>query len=222
MRVFINDREVGPLAAGGATVGEIVEALRVHVDPREIVTGVELDGVCHSAGERERFAHRAAEGVERLALTVETPETFAASRRHDLAGCLGTLARKVGLVVDLLRRSDARAANALLAALMEELRLALLLDRQLAVLVGTAPAGPAGEIQVLGESLLGAEERRAWEEVAELLSSRLVPLLEAWSRAESAATGGEAAAGEGRAAGGGAAGGAVAASRRLSASTPGF
>ena len=63
MHIFINEREVGALDAVGATVGEMIEALGVHVDPNEIVTTVELDGVQFSAGDEDRFARRAAAGV---------------------------------------------------------------------------------------------------------------------------------------------------------------
>ena len=74
MDVFINERAVGAVEAVGATVGEMIEALGVHVDPDEIVTTVEIDGVTFSAGDEERYVRRAAANVRRLVLGTSTPD----------------------------------------------------------------------------------------------------------------------------------------------------
>src|SRR5262245_48658116 len=120
MHIFINEREVGTLDAAGATVGEMVEALGVHVDPNEIVTTVELDGVRYSAGEEERFARRTAASVRRLVLGTSTPAAFAATMRDELANALDIIASKVDAVVGLFGSGDDRDANTLLASLLEE------------------------------------------------------------------------------------------------------
>src|SRR6185369_14601670 len=99
MHVFINEREVGAVEASGATVGEMIEALGVHVDPDEIVTTVEIDGVTFSAGEEERWARRAAGNVRRLVLGTATPAAFARSMRAELAAAVDVVAAKVELVV---------------------------------------------------------------------------------------------------------------------------
>jgi hypothetical protein len=181
MHVFINEREVGPLPETDATIGEIVEAMAVHIDPDEIVTAIELDGLVYSAGDEERYARRRASGVGRLVVTTQTPIVFSAAMRTEMADALSLVAAKVETVVALFRSGDERGANSLLAALMEELRLVLVLDHQLTTLDGS-PAAPAVEdIRELAPMLLDAEERRAWAELSELLAERLVPTLEAWS-----------------------------------------
>jgi hypothetical protein len=184
MHVFINEREVGAVEAAGATVGEMIEALGVHVDPNEIVTGVELDGVMFSAGDEHRYARRAAVNVERLVLETATPATFALRMRHELGSAVAVIATKVELVVSRFAAGDDHDANALLAALLEELRLALVLEQQVATLDGAAIPAALEPVVAVAPALLAAQERRAWDELARLLGGRLAPALHAWSRAE--------------------------------------
>jgi hypothetical protein len=181
MHVFINEREIAAGAATDATVGEVVEASRMHVDPSEIVTGVELDGVEFNAGDDERYSRRAAAGVQRLKISTRTPTAFAVDKRRGLAATLDEVAGRTRLVVTLLRQSEARAANGLLACLMEELRLTLLLDYQLTLLAADAPSLARDEIAALAPQLLAAEEARAWDTLASLLDSNLAPTLERWA-----------------------------------------
>jgi hypothetical protein len=189
MHIFINEREVGALDAIGTTVGEMIEALGVHVDPNEIVTTVELDGVRYSAGEEERFARRAAASVGRLVLGTSTPAAFAAGMRGELADALEVVASKVDSVVALFRRGDDRAANALLAALLEEMRLALVLEQQVTTLDGCVARDGAETVTAIAPELLAAQEQRAWGTVATLLGDRLSPALRAWSHGQRALTG---------------------------------
>jgi hypothetical protein len=181
MHVFINELEITAGAAVGATVGEIVEASRMHVDPSQIVTAVELDGVEFNAGDDERYGRRAAAGVQRLKISTRTPTAFAVDKRRGLAATLDEVAGRTRLVVTLLRQSEARAANGLLACLMEELRLTLLLDYQLTLLAADAPSGARDEIAALAPQLLAAEETRAWDTLASLLDTNLAPTLERWA-----------------------------------------
>ena len=186
MHVYINDREVGALEVGGATVGEIIEALGVHVDPDEIVTAVELDGVAYNAGDDDRYARRAAASVQRLVLVTKTPAAFAESMRGELASALDVIAAKVDLVVARFRDGADRDANALLAALMEELRLALVLEQQVTTLDGVVIAAAGAPVAAVAPELLDAQERRDWSDVAALLVDGLAPALRAWSAAERA------------------------------------
>ena len=181
MRVFINEQEIMAGAATGATVGEIVEASRMHVDPSAIVTTVELDGIEFNAGEEDRYCRRAAGGVQRLVISTRSPSEFVAVKRHGLAATLDEVAARTRLVVTLFRQSDTRAANGVLACLMEELRLTMLLDYQLSVLAADAPSGAREEIAALAPQLLRAEEKRAWDTLANLLDGNLAPTLDRWA-----------------------------------------
>jgi hypothetical protein len=184
MHVFINEQEIMVGAIPGATVGEIVEASRMHVDPTEIVTEVELDGVAFHAGDEQQFARRAATGVQRLTIRTRTPAGFAADKRRDLAATLDAVAQRTRIVVTLLRESNTRTANGLLACLMEELRLTLLLDYQLSLLAEDALSTIArDEIATLAPMMLDAEEHRAWERLAIILDTKLAPVLERWATA---------------------------------------
>jgi hypothetical protein len=181
MHVFINEREIIAGAAAGATVGEIVEASRMHVDPSEIVTAVALDGVEFNAGDEEHYGRRPAAGVRQLVISTRSPSDFATDKRRGLAATLDEVAERTRLVVQLLRQSEARAANGLLACLMEELRLTLLLDYQLSLLAADAPSTARDEIAALAPQLLDAEEKRAWDTLADLLDTTLAPTLDRWA-----------------------------------------
>jgi hypothetical protein len=181
MHVFINEKEITPGAAAGATIAEVVEASRMHVDPSEIVTTVALDGVEFSAGEEERFGRRQATSVERVVITTRTPTAFAAEKRKSLAATLDEVAERTRMVVGLLQRSETRAANGLLACLMEELRLTLVLDYQLTLLAADEPSGAREAVAEIAPQLLDAEERKAWNVLAGLLEQKLVPVLQEWA-----------------------------------------
>ncbi len=182
MRVFINELEIPSAAPAGATVGEVVEASRMHVDPSEILTVVELDGVSFHAGDENEYARRPASGIASMRIQTRTPAAFAVDKRRNLAETLDAVAARTRLVVTLLRQSDTRAANSLLASLMEELRLTLLLDYQLAMLAEDAPSAAARqEIAVLAPQMLAAEERKSWGVLAGLLDDALAPTLERWA-----------------------------------------
>jgi glutamyl/glutaminyl-tRNA synthetase len=184
MHVFINEQEIMAGAAPGATIGEIVEASRMHVDPTEIMTEVELDGVAFHAGDEQQFARRAATGVQRLTIRTRTPAAFASDKRRSLAETLDAVAQRTRIVVTLLRESNTRTANGLLACLMEELRLTLLLDYQLSLLAEDALSTIAREeIATVAPQLLNAEEKRSWQILAELLEKKLAPTLERWAAA---------------------------------------
>jgi hypothetical protein len=181
MHVFINDREIMSGAANGATVGEIVEASRIHMDPSVIVSTIEIDGTQFHAGDEDRYGRRAVASVQRIVIRTCTPSDFAADKRRGLAATLDEVAARTRMVVMLLRQSEARAANGLLACLMEELRLTLLLDYQLTLLAEDAPSGAREEIAVLAPKLLDAEEKKSWDTLAELLDTNLAPTLDRWA-----------------------------------------
>ncbi len=183
MRVFINEQEIPSAAPAGATVGEVVEASRMHVDPTEILTVVELDGVAFHAGDDDQFARRAASGIGALKIRTATPTAFAADKRRGLAETLDAVAARTRLVVTLLRKSETRSANGLLACLMEELRLTLLLDYQLSMLAEDAPSAARDEIAVIAPQLLHAEEKKSWDMLARLLDDSLAPILDRWATA---------------------------------------
>ena len=192
MRVFINEQEIPSTAPAGATVGEVVEASRMHVDPTEILTVVELDGVAFHAGDEEQFTRRAASGIGALKMRTATPTAFAADKRRGLAETLDAVAARTRLVVKLLRQSETRSANGLLACLMEELRLTLLLDYQLSMLAGAAPSGGRDGLAGLARQLLRAGGAKEWDMVARVVGEALAAGRERWG-----------AAGGGRRAGGG-------------------
>ena len=137
MHVFINEQEIIAAATPGATVGEIVEASRMHCDPSAIVTEIELDGVAFHAGAEEQYARRAATGVRasrsaparRRIRRRQTPRPRRDARRRRRADPHGG---------DLLRESNTRIGQRPARVSHGELRLTLLLDYQLCMLAEDA------------------------------------------------------------------------------------
>lgn len=181
MQVFVNDREVGDLAAERATVGEIVEALGVHVDPSEVVTVVALDDEVFSAGEDERYARRSAAGVARLTLTTSTIPALAARLHADVRAALLCVTAKLEQATDDLGGAEPSAAHALFASALDELRLVLLLDKHTVTLGGGDALTSEEELTPLAEEMLAAQRHGDRSATRRLLTERLLPLLRLWS-----------------------------------------
>lgn len=181
MHVFINDQEIPTGATAGTTVGEVIEASRMRMDPSAIVTTITLDGVEFHAGDEGRYNRRGASSVQKMVIATRSPSEFAADKRLGLAEALDSVAERTRLVAVLLRQSEARSANGLLAVLMEELRLTMLLDYQLSLLAADQPSGARDEIATIAPQLLKAEEQSDWETLATLLDSDLSPTLDRWA-----------------------------------------
>lgn len=189
MQIFVNDRPIGEVAGERATVGELVEALGVHVDPGEILTAIALDDEVLSAGDDARWARRSAGGVRRLTLTTCTVPAFAARLRSDAREALLSIAGRLERVVDGLARGQVREAHGELAVALEELRLMLILDHQAMQLGAGETFTAQDEVAPLAEALLGAQRRADNAATRTLLAERLLPLLRGWD-ARAAAHGG--------------------------------
>lgn len=183
MQLYINDHEMGSIAPGVATVGEMVEALRSQVDPREVVIAVEIDGEVFSAADEKHWSRRTAAAVERLGLASRTPATLGPMLREEARAALHIIAVKLERVLADLARGDGRGANRLLADLLEELRLALVLDGQAAQLDGARRLAAPEDLADPANALLEAQRRRDPAELHRLLENQLAPLLRAWAEA---------------------------------------
>jgi hypothetical protein len=181
MQVYVNDREVADLAVGRTTVGELVEAFGVHVDPAEIVTAVTLDDEQFSAGEEERYARRAAAGVGRLTLTTSTIPALAARLRVEVREALLCVTARLEQAIAAFDGGEAPAAQALLARAFDELRLVLVLDQHTVSLGGRVALTSEGELTPLADELLAAQRHGDRAATRRLVVDRLLPLLRRWS-----------------------------------------
>ena len=104
MHVFINEREImaGAVPAAPPSARSSRRAACTSI-PSEIVTDVALDGVEFHAGDEERYARRAARGVQQPG--DPHPVTPPPSRRQApmLAETLDAVAQRTRIVVQLLR-----------------------------------------------------------------------------------------------------------------------
>lgn len=189
MQIFVNDRPIGEVAAERATVGELVEAVGVHVDPGEILTAIALDDEQFSAGDDARYARRSAAGVRRMTLTTVTVPVFAARLRSNAREALLSIEGRLERVVDALGRGAVREAYGELAVALEELRLMLVLDQQAMQLGAGATFSTHEEVAPLAEALLGAQRRADNAGTRALLAERLLPLLRGWDARAAAPAG---------------------------------
>lgn len=180
MQIFVNDSAIGEIDAGRATVGELVEALGVHVDPGEILTTITLDDEVISAGDEVRFVRRSAAGVRRLTLTTCSVAALAARLRADARAALTAIEQRLQRVVDALGQGAMRDANRELATALDELRLMLLVDQHAMRLDGGATFSTEAEVEPVAEALLGAQRRADGAATRMLLAERLLPLLRHW------------------------------------------
>ena len=180
MQIFVNDRPIGEVAGERATVGELVEALGVHVDPGEILTAIALDDQVFSAGDAARYARRPAAGVRRMTLTTCSVPAFAAQLRDDAREALLSIERRLELVVEGLGRGEVREAHGELAVALDELRLMLIVDQQAMQLGAGETFTVQDDVAPLAEALLGAQRRADNAATRSLLAERLLPLLRGW------------------------------------------
>jgi hypothetical protein len=177
MQVFINEQEIGALSVDGTTVGEVIEALSVHVPVDHVVTGIDLDGECFRAGGDETWTRRASGGVHRLHLRTQGPESLAHDLLEEVVEALRVITAKVDRVVELFGARDERAAQTLLATLVEELHLVLVLEENVAALSAGSPRLSVSDFEHVAARLVDSQERGATAETARLLAEGLRPLL---------------------------------------------
>lgn len=185
IEVFVNERNVGSVVPGDATVGDVVEANLVYMDPRHLLQGVEVDGASYRGDTSESYGRLPAAQVARLTLRTESPEAYGQRLLSTVQRALGIVSAKIEVVIDRFDRGEDRSASSLLAELLEELQLALVLDRQVSVLDPSCVALPADELLQIAERLLPAQERQASDQIRHLLSSEIKPLLQRWLLARS-------------------------------------
>jgi len=181
MQLFVDQTEIGSLAADVATtVGEVVEALAPQVEPGRLVVAVELDGERFHAASEGAWQRRRAATV--LGLRVVTAHTVDLARdlRRDVSLALELIAGKLDLAIGGLGRGERRSAAGLMAELFEELRLVLILDREVSVVDGLPAVADAVMLEKVGEQLLVAQGRDDTTETARLLEFGLAPLVRSW------------------------------------------
>lgn len=182
MQVRINGDEVEVNAPEGLIVGDLIDALAVHIKPGEVVTEVLFDGMRFVPGD-SKLAWRAVQATSDLQVTTVSGQRLGEGLRGDVAAALAVVEAKCGKVGSLLDMGSTAKAQALLGELLEELRLTLVLDAQSAQLAGTAPVTSAHALESVAESLLEAQQCGDREVLGRLLTRDLGPMLHEWGEA---------------------------------------
>jgi hypothetical protein len=178
MRVSVDGSEV--TVPEVQTLGELMEGVMPFIEPRRLVTNLQVDGEAADAADGAALAAWRLKGAERIDVGTESPEDFARVRRAQIVGRLRAIAEMLGLVATGFTRGDTEAANRVLSECSRQLSLVIELDSHLSVMDGGAVR--CGEIvktvERIGTRLTDAERGRRWPELAQLLAEDLVPVIE--------------------------------------------
>lgn len=183
MELFLDDEPCKIPLRPEATLAEVLDSVWVELPPGRVLTSIRVDGVEHHPAERERFGRRTVSSVKNVAVFTQSPESFVAEKRAEVGRALCLIAEKARHAATLFRRGDPWGGNGLFGALMEELRLVLMLERELVLLAKEdKTCGLAvSDLEPVARDLLAAQEQKAWAVVGEILAERLVPLLQGWA-----------------------------------------
>lgn len=186
MQIEINGKRVEVATPDAMQLGELIDALAVHVDPGDVVVEIEVDGERLAAGDG-RVAWRSVGGTSTVRLTTTPAEAVGKDLRADVGFALEVVCAKVERTTDLLDGGALRDADALLGELLEELRLTLILDAQCTQLAGDARATDPEALEAVAGDLLLARERGDSAGLRRVLGDRLQPMIEGWRRPEASA-----------------------------------
>lgn len=162
-----------------ATMSEVLDGAEPLIDPRRVVTSVDVDGRAVDPTDTARMGGWRLRGDEVITIRTATPEGFATERRGELAGHLHQIADLLSAAAGGFRDGNTADANLVLAEATRALLLVLQLDEHVTRLIaGESRCLPVAEVvQRVGPQLEAAERGQRWGEVATLLSEQLVPVL---------------------------------------------
>ena len=163
----------------GATLGELLDGAEPLIDPRRVVTSLDVDGRAVDPTDASRMGAWRLRGDEVITIRTATPEGFATARRTELAGHLHSIADLLSAAAGGFREGNSVDANIVFAEATRALLLVLELDQHVTQLLpGGSRCLPVAEVvRRVGPQLEAAERAQRWGEVASLLSDELVPAL---------------------------------------------
>ncbi|MFN8542701.1 MAG: hypothetical protein U0807_00600 [Candidatus Binatia bacterium] len=163
------------------TLGELLDGAEPLIDPRRVVTSLDVDGRPVDPTDGRSLAAFRLQGAETITIHTQTPEAFATARRDELASNLRQIADLLAVAARGFTEGNTSDANIVLAEATRALVLVLELDQTVLQLIpGTSRCESVAEvIRRVGPRLEDAERSQRWHEVAELLSGELVPALRA-------------------------------------------
>jgi hypothetical protein len=152
----------------GTTLGELLDGAEPLIDPRRVVTSLDVDGRAVDPTDASRMGAWRLRGDEVIT-----------ARRTELAGHLRSIADLLSAAAGGFRDGNPVDANIVFAEATRALLLVLELDQHVTQLLpGGSRCLPVAEVvQRVGPQLEAAERAQRWGEVASLLSDELVPAL---------------------------------------------
>lgn len=185
IRTAVNGEACGVMLEGVDTVGDLLEQLEVHVQPRDVIVAVRIDGVGYDDDPAAKVRSLPVAGIADIDLQTRSPEEFAGEANGRLDAYLWAIQGKFQRTVECFEGGRHAEAFKYYRGGVEELGLLVALCEKLGRL-GTVPGSSgaageiAGELQAICEDLEGAQVRRDFAALRGVLSERLLPLLERW------------------------------------------
>jgi hypothetical protein len=185
IRAAVNGEECGVTMEGVHTVGELLEQLEAHVQPRDVIVGVRIDGVGYDDDPAAKVRSLPIAGITEIDLQTRSPEAFAGEANGRLDVYLWAIQGKFHRTVECFAGGRDAEAFRYYRGGVEELGLLVALCEKLGRLGSMAAAGGgsgeiAGDLQAICEDLEAAQVRRDFAALRMVLSARLLPLLERW------------------------------------------
>ncbi len=184
IRAAVNGEECGVTMEGVRTVGELLEQLEAHVQPRDVIVGVRIDGIGYDDDPAAKVRSLPVAGIAEIDLQTRSPEAFAGEANGRLDAYLWAIQGKFQRSVECFAGGRDAEAFRYYRGGVEELGLLVALCEKLGRIGVMTGAGGgteiAGDLQAICEDLEGAQLRRDFAALRAVLSGRLLPLLERW------------------------------------------
>lgn len=182
MQVFLNEDQVLEVAADGLRLGELIDGLRVQLDPDEVLTALRIGNDTFAADEVELWQSRPLLAGETLHLETRSGCGIAEELEDDVADALAVVHWKLARAADLLAVANSQQeAFGLLAQSVEELQLAMVLDRQVDTLRAGRGRTEPERVESVAQALVDAQVARDASRVGTLLREQLVPIVGEWA-----------------------------------------
>jgi hypothetical protein len=184
IRTAVNGEPCAVAMEGVDTVGELLEQLQVHVQPRDVIVGIRINGVGYDDDPGAKLRSLPVTGITEIDLQTRSPEAFAGEANGRLDAYLWAIRGKFRRTAESFENGSHAEAFRYYRGAVEELGLLVALCEKLGRLstpAGTTGAGEiARDLQLICDELEATHVRRDFVALRRVLSERLLPLLDRW------------------------------------------
>jgi hypothetical protein len=182
MRALVNGNECSVNVEGMDSVGDLVEQLRVHAPPDDVIVGLRINGIDCEEDPASQVRALPVVGVSEIDLETRAPGAFADEAGGRIGGYLAAIRQGLARAVEAFDQGLTREALGHYRRGVEELGLLIQLCGQLARLgVDTRPdTAITDDLKIICDRLWAAQDAHDFTALRGVLADRLLPLLVRW------------------------------------------